>query len=233
MILISISEAHVTNDSMLASRTGAPLTISIHRLRTQNNGSEVLVGVVLESGEHREQRNLVITTEQYCEWKLQKGPIDEQTYEQLEDASELSSAVRCGEHLLSYGANSKRMLAVKISQRGFSREMAARAVERLCRMGLICEESDLRREVERCLQKLWGRRRISAHLWTRGFGSEAMEQLPELLDEVDFPENCATLIRKHYGEAPKDQDEARKMIAFLSRYGYQLSEIREALQKCK
>ncbi len=223
----------VTSESMRAYLSGSGLSITIRALRAQNNGSEVSVGVVLESGEHREQKNLIVTMEQYCEWKLARGPIDEELYERLEEASELCAAVRCGENLLSYGANSKQMLAFKISKRGYSRELAARAVDRLCEMGLIHEDADLRREVERSLHKLWGRKRISAHLWTRGFGNEAMELLPQLLDEVDFSENCARLIAKHYGDVPTDAEELRKMIAFLSRYGYSLSEIREAIQKMK
>ena len=144
----------------------------------------------------------------------------------------LCSALRSGEHLLSYGANSAQMLTRKLMQRGFSKEVASLAVERLCAMGLINERQDLRREVEKCLRKLWGAKRISAHLWSRGFDQEVIRELPALLEEVDFPANCATYIRKHYGEVPDAPNEKKKMVAALCRYGYTLQEIRQACTLC-
>lgn len=223
----------MTSDPIKAYLAGGPLTITIRSLRAQNGGSEVLVGIVLESGEHREQKNLLLTVEQYREWKLSKGEITEATYEELEEASNLCRAIRSGESLLSYGSNSVQMLVRKLTRRGYSREISERAASRLTEMGLINEGADLRREVEKCLRKLWGAKRISAHLWSRGFGTEAMALLPSLLAEADFSANCAALIRKHYGGLPTDPDEERRMLASLSRYGYTLSEIKEAKKRLK
>jgi SOS response regulatory protein OraA/RecX len=79
------------------------------------------------------------------------------------------------------------------------------------------------------LRKLWGAKRISAHLWSKGYAQETMHGLADLLSEVDFSENCAMLIKKHYGEVPTDADEHRRMIASLSRYGYSIGEIRKAI----
>ena len=50
------------------------------------------------------------------------------------------------------------------------------------------------------------------------------------LDDIDFSQHCAVLIQKHYGEVPTDVDEHRRMIASLSRYGYSIGEIREAIR---
>jgi SOS response regulatory protein OraA/RecX len=124
-------------------------------------------------------------------------------------------------------------LAGKIAQRGFPREVASSAAKKLAEMGLIDENSDVRREVERCLKKLWGAKRISAHLWSRGFAPESLKELPELLGEIDFPSNCARLIQKHYCEIPTDPAELRRMTASLSRYGYSLGEIREAINSLR
>ena len=210
-----------------------PLTISVLRLTSQNAGSEVSVRVVLENGEHREQKSLLLTMEQYCEIKPQKGVISEETYERLEEASEFCRALRCGENLLSYGPNSVQMLTRKIMQRGFTREHACAAAEKLCEMGLIDEQSDALREVEKCLKKLWGAKRINAHLWSRGFAAETLSELPGLLSEVDFVSNCAKMINKHYGGIPEDADELRRMTAGLSRYGYSIGEIRAAMRCLK
>ena len=207
------------------------MKITIQRLTSQNAGSEVMVRVLFENGEHREQKNLLLTMEQYCEIKPQKGEITEETYDRLECASEFCRALRCGENLLSYGPNSMQRLAGKIVQRGFSREVASSAARKLAEMGLIDEISDVRREVEKCLKKLWGAKRIKTHLWSRGFASESLVELDDLLAEVDFESNCASLINKHYGGVPTDPNEFRRMTAGLSRYGYSFGEIKAAIKQ--
>jgi SOS response regulatory protein OraA/RecX len=210
--------------------TSSPLTITVRALRAQHEGAEMLVQLLLENGEHQEQKSLVITTEQYCEFNLTRGPISEELYEQIEEAAELCRALRSGESLLSYGANSVQALTRKLVGKGYNREVAAQAAERLAGYGLIDEERDMQREVEKCLRKLWGSKRISAHLWSKGYAAETMRGLSDLLVDIDFSENCAALIKKHYGEVPRDADEHRRMIASLSRYGYSIGEIREAIR---
>ena len=208
----------------------SPLTITVRALRAQHDGAEMLVQLLLENGEHQEQKSLVITTEQYCEFNLTRGPISEELYEQIEEAAELCRALRSGESLLSYGANSVQALTRKLVGKGYNREVAAQAAERLAGYGLIDEERDMQREVEKCLRKLWGSKRISAHLWSKGYAAETMRGLSDLLVDIDFSENCAALIKKHYGEVPRDADEHRRMIASLSRYGYSIGEIRDAIR---
>ena len=210
--------------------TTNPLTITVRALRAQHEGAEMLVQLLLENGEHQEQKSLVITTEQYCEFNLTRGPISEELYEQIEEAAELCRALRSGESLLSYGANSVQALTRKLVGKGYNREVAAQAAERLAGYGLIDEGRDMQREVEKCLRKLWGSKRISAHLWSKGYAAETMQGLPTLLEDVDFSQNCAALIKKHYGEVPTDTDENRRMIASLSRYGYSIGEIRDAIR---
>lgn len=210
--------------------TTNPLSITVRALRAQHEGAEMLVQLLLENGEHQEQKSLVITTEQYCEFNLTRGPITEEVYEQIEEAAELCRALRSGESLLSYGANSVQALTRKLVGKGYRREVAAQAAERLAGYGLIDEERDMQREVEKCLRKLWGSKRISVHLWSKGYAAETMQGLSQLLGDVDFSQNCAALIKKHYGEVPTDADENRRMIASLSRYGYSIGEIREAIR---
>ena len=219
-----------TTNPELVFHNGMPMTITVRSLHAQNSGAEVSLGIVMACGEHREQKTLVLTMEQYCELKPCRGEISEEIYERLEAASRLCEALRCGENLLSYGANSVQMLTGKLVRRGFSKENAQRAAEKLQSMGLIDEAGDRRRAVEKCLRKLWGSKRIRAHLWGRGFGSEAMEGLEEILAEVDFVSNCKAMIQKHYGVIPTEIGEQRKMIASLTRYGYSLGEIKAALQ---
>ena len=229
-ICASRMAVRTTNNSYSAS-TSFPLTITVRSLRAQHDGAEVQVQVLLENGEHREQKSLLLTMEQYCELRPVKGQISEELYDRMEAASEMCRALRSGENLLSYGSNSVQMLTRKLMQRGYSREVAMAAAERLASIGLIDEARDLRREVEKCLRKLWGQKRISAHLWSRGFAAEAIAELSSVLEDVDFSKNCALLIQKHYGALPVEADEQKRMIAFLSRYGYSLGEIRSAMKK--
>ena len=205
----------------------------VRSLHAQGDGAEVMLRITLESGERREERQLVLTTEQYCDLKPCRGEISEEYFEALESAAELCAALRSGENLLSFGSNSAQLLTQKLMRRGFSRDVASAAAKRLMQMGLINETADLRREVEKCLRKLWGAKRIASHLWSRGFGSEAMATLPEILESVDFCANCAALIRRHYVGIPTDPDEQRRMIASLSRYGYTITEIRAAMASIK
>ena len=205
------------------------LKITVRALRAQNQGSEVAVRVLLEDGERQEERRLVLTVEQYCDLKLKCGEIDEDTFDRIEACALLCRAIRCGEGLLSYGSNSEQMLSQKLMQRGFGREVAKQAAAHLREVGLINEEKDMQREAEKCLKKLWGAKRIRDHMWSRGFGKDAMVELTQLLQDVDFSQNCATLICKHYGQVPADGEEKRRMIAFLGRYGYSIFEIRAAM----
>lgn len=206
---------------------------TISGICAQNNHSEVLIRGTVEEGDGKEQFAFPLLMEQYLQLKPEKGTITEEEYDTLRAASELCRALRSGESLLSYGANSAQMLTRKLMQRGYRREVATAAVEALSGMGLIDEEKDMRRETEKCLLKLWGEKRISAHLWSRGFNAEVLSALPEVLSEVDFSENCAKLIRKHYGSVPENPDELHRMCAFLSRYGYTLEQIRGAIRQVR
>ena len=188
------------------------------------------MSVSVEDGEHTETRSFPLTAGQYCELNIKKGDLTEEEFDRLECASRFCTAVRCGENLLSYGANSVQTLARKIMRHGYTREEALHAAKHLEEIGLINEQEDLSREVEKCLRKYWGAERIKGHLWSRGYGRETLELLPALLEQVDFVELCAQLIRKHYGGLPENRDELNRMTASLYRYGYRYDEIKAAFR---
>ena len=206
------------------------LKLYLRSLRAQNNGEQIVVTVTLENGEECETRSFSLTAGQYCELNLKKGEITEEEFEELERASRLYGAIRCGENLLSYGANSVQTLARKIMRHGYNGEESRWAAEYLEAIGLINESEDLVREIEKCLKKYWGAGRIKAHLWSKGYRSETLEEVPSLLEEVDFTQNCAALIRKHFGGAPENREERDRMTASLYRYGYGFDEIKGAMK---
>ena len=177
---------------------------------------------------HSESRCFLLSAGRYCQLNLKKGEISEEELDRLECEARFCAAVDCGENLLSYGANSVQTLTRKIMRHGYTKEEAAEAASYLEEVGLINEGEDMRREVEKCLRKHWGAQRIQGHLWTRGYAREVLEELPEVLEQVDFAEQCAALIRKQYGGWPQDRDGRNRMVASLYRYGYKLNEIKEA-----
>ena len=207
------------------------MRLFVRSIQARNNGAHIAVSVSVEDGEHCENRSFLLTAGQYCELNLKKGEISEEIFERLESASRFCMAVGCGENLLSYGANSVQTLTRKIMRHGYSKEEATSAARHLESIGLINEREDLSREVEKCLRKHWGAERIRGHLWSRGYDREVLEELPDLLEQVDFAEHCAALIRKQYGGFPEDKNERNRMIASLYRYGYRLQEIKEAVKR--
>lgn len=203
----------------------------IRSIRALGNGERMEIAVSLECGDNREDRRFPLTAGQYFELNLQKGEISEETFDAIERASRLTGAIRQGENLLSYGANSALTLTRKIMRHGYTQAEASDAVAYLQARGLIDEWADLSREVEKCLRKHWGADRIRGHLWSRGYDREVMERLPELLDDIDFPDHCAALLRKQYGGLPESREERNRVTAALYRYGYRLDEIKEAFKR--
>ena len=55
-----------------------------------------------------------------------------------------------------------------------------------------------------------------------------MEEAIESLSDVDWVENCATVIRKKYGEIPEDKGERQKMLAAMMRLGYDTDTVKAA-----
>lgn len=207
--------------------------IRILSFTAQNSGAEIAVKIEISDGEHREVRRLVIMTEQYADMRLSRGEIDSETFDKIESAAELCRALRRGNEILGYGANSERRLSFKLRQKGFSAESAEEAARILSEKGFINESDDAAREAERCVSKFWGKRRITAQLYSKGYDGETVRYALALLDEVDFADNCQKLILKKYRTLPTDTAGLQKLTAALMRYGYSLSEIKEAINSIR
>ena len=50
---------------------------------------------------------------------------------------------------------------------------------------------------------------------------------------VDFDETCALILKKKYSRIPTDKSEMQKVRDSLMRYGYSLSQIKEAIGSIK
>ena len=98
-------------------------------------------------------------------------------------------------------------------------------------MGLISDSDTACREAERALKKLWGRRRIEAELYKKGYGADSVREALRYVDRVgaDYVANCKRLIKQKLRTSNPSPDEMKKLYAALVRYGYTSAEIREAM----
>ena len=192
---------------------------------------EIAVSIEMRAADRSEKRRLVIPSEIYIELGLAKGECSRELYDTLEREAEIYTAYRRGLAILGYGACSKRMLTSKLISKGIDRSIAGIAVEKIESRGYIAEDASARREAERCAAKLWGESRIRAHLNSKGYGKDAVDDAMFSLEDagVDFEENCVRLVESKCKCIPTDKLAMQKLIASISRYGYSLSEVKNAI----
>lgn len=192
---------------------------------------EIAVSIEMRAADRSEKRRLVIPSETYIELGLSKGECSRELYDTLEREADIYTAYRRGLAILGYGACSKRMLTSKLISKGIDRSIAGIAVEKIESRGYIAEDASARREAERCAAKLWGESRIRAHLNSKGYGKDAVDDAMFSLEDagVDFEENCVKLVESKCKCIPSDRLAIQKLVASISRYGYSLSEVKSAI----
>ena len=193
--------------------------------------NEIAVSIEMRAADRREKRRLVIPSETYIDLRLEKGECSRELYDTLEREAEIYTAYRRGVSILGYGACSKRMLTSKLISKGIDRSIAGIAVEKIESRGYIAEDASARREAERCAAKLWGESRIRAHLASKGYGKDAVDDAMFSLEDagIDFEENCVTLVESKCKCIPTDKLAMQKLIASISRYGYSLGQVKSAI----
>ena len=118
---------------------------------------------------------------------------------------------------------------LKLRQRGFDAELANQAVNMLLEKGYLKEEDDAQREALRCLTKGWGCRRIESYLRQRGYSADVTRIAMENLCDIDDSIRCVDEALRKSPIAPSSEKEKQKLIAYLLRQGYDMSDIRKAL----
>ncbi len=191
---------------------------------------EIFVGVELRNGENCEKQRLLIPSAVYVDMKLCRGECTRECFEALEYESRVYAAYKRAICILGFGTCSERMLVSKLIAKGFDKEIARVAVERVSACGFLPETDNAGREAERCAAKLWGPIRIRAHLGSRGYSREAVDSAMFALEDagIDFGENCKKLIESKCKRLPTDRTELQKLIASACRYGYSLGEVKTA-----
>lgn len=207
------------------------MTVTIVSLSPRGE-RETAVTFSLESGEHIQRQSFLVSAEFVKANELTAGACDRACYEAVEHYASVYHALKYGMRALAFGACSPKRLLQKLSQKGIERSVAREAVTELCRLGYMDPAADALREAERGVAKEWGRKRIAADLYAKGYTqSDIQYALFGLADaEVDFVALCAERIRKQAGVVPSEPVMRRKLIASLERYGFTHSEILSAVR---
>lgn len=213
----------------MSSEATFPESIELKRIsRDEETGNVFLSFLVTQDGKGK-RSTLCVEYETVKDLGLRRGYVDTLTYGKIKKEAERLGAYRRGMTILSYGANSKRALERKLEGRGFGKESASEAVTRLESKGYINEDTGAASVAVSEIKKLYGERRIYEKLRQKGYSTPFPDSVREIIEQTDFAENCARLIKKKYGTFPKERCEADKVIAALVRYGYTFSQIKSAV----
>ena len=208
------------------------MTVSIVSLAARGE-DEIAVTFEIRSGEHLQRESFTVSASAVADLRLRKGECDRVLYDTVAREAEVFAAIKKGLYLLGFGRCSEKMLCRKLTAKGIEREIATEAVAELTRRGYLNAVGDAKREAERQAAKLWGRRRIAAALFEKGYGqaeiSSALDALED--DGIDYVELCAERMRRTLKALPQTPEQKQKLRTSLERYGYSSSEIRDAWQR--
>jgi SOS response regulatory protein OraA/RecX len=122
-------------------------------------------------------------------------------------------------------------LEEKLRKHGYSSDVSARAVCELVSRGYIDEEKDAIRLCDSMISKKYGPRKVLVALKNRGYKRPVLQKAEAFLQEVDFSEVCESIVRKKIKKLPENRDETKKLVAKLTALGYNVSDIRRALER--
>lgn len=204
------------------------MTIELVSVFVQNEGKEVQLEVELRQGEHSDRRMFKMPRSIFDSFGISEGEITREDMTDIMDADERYKALKRAFDIVAYGRNSRKVLEEKLRHRGFSPEISRDIAEYMKNHGYIDEDEDATREVDLCVRKLWGSKRILMHLHQKGYDSEIINSAKAYMETINFVDVCVKLVREKYKTLPKDDAERQKVIAALIRHGFSMSEIKEA-----
>ncbi len=191
-------------------------------------GKEAELLVELSQDGQSDRRRFIMPRSVFDGLELCEGEISREDMGDILEADERYRAIKKAFDIIAFGKNSKKMLADKLRHRGFNPEIAEDVAEYMEAHGYINEGSDAEREVDLCVKKLWGSRRILMHLHQKGFDNSAIESAKKYMETIDFVDVCVKLVREKYTTLPKIEAERQKVISALVRHGFSINEIKAA-----
>ena len=204
------------------------MTIELISVFVQNEGKEVQLEVELRQGENSDRRIFRMPRSIFESFGISEGEITREDMTEIMDADERYKALKRAFDIVAYGRNSRKVLEDKLRHRGFSPQIAHDIAEYMKNHGYLDEDEDASREVDVCVRKLWGSKRILMHLHQKGYDTETISAAKKYMETIDFVDVCVKLVREKYKTLPKDDAERQKVIAALIRHGFSMSEIKAA-----
>lgn len=188
------------------------------------------VRVLISNRSGREEVEFVLMNAHVDSLSLAVGEVDIETLPELEYFAEVAKAYSSACSSFAFTPSSYSALFKKLLTKGFPKDVSEDAIDCLRRAGFVKEDEIALRRAQIFAEKRWGRSRIIMKLREEGFNDTSMSLVWNFLDETDFSAICAELIRKKYGNAPKDDHERKLMYASLARMGFSTADIRDALK---
>lgn len=169
----------------------------------------------------------LITLADFASLNIQSGYAD---ISLLAFAAEKLSCIKKAESYLSYGDLSRKQLCDKL-KRHFNEDVILSVVKLLSDKGYIDDERLAVRYADNLAQKRrYGRTRIKAILYEKGFSSDDISTALESLDDDMLRDNLEYLLKtqgRKYNLT--DRKQKAKLNNFLYRLGYSWDEIRTAI----
>jgi len=206
------------------------MTVSVISVAARGE-DDISVTLEIKDGERIQRQCFLLSATIFADLGIRLGECDRDTFDTICGAAEQYRAVKRGLSILGYGTCSEKMLCSKLVAKGFSKDLAKAAAAELSERGFLNDLENAHREAERCVAKLWGRRRIASHLMQRGYSDTAIKSAFYALEDsgVDFTQLCAERLRNSVNMIPADPVARQKLMAGLSRYGFSGAEIRDAM----
>ncbi len=159
----------------------------------------------------------------------EKSEIGEEELADLENSVVSRRAFNKAVDIISQREHSKREVITKLIQRGYSRETAQAATEKLEEYGYIDDvrfASLFARELKE--RKKFGKGRIKQELMRKGISRETADSVLSEIEE-DPCREITEILRKKYPSLREDEKIRNRAFNALLRYGYGISDVRNAI----
>ena len=156
---------------------------------------------------------------------IRESEISEEFFSVLEEKGRVYAAYSYGMYLLGFGECPRKKLVGKLVRKGHDRESAEIAADMLVQAGYIDEYELVQSAMlHACRDKCYGRRRIIAELYEKGYSRELIQEAFRLFEgELDYDEARRKLLKMKFGsESPEPEDlkQKQKIMNTLYRYGH-------------
>ena len=202
--------------------------------KTEFAGGSVVVTLEDTSGDFPASDKYIVAKEFFKPLGIAEGDAaDEEKADAVKEAAALTEAVSKALDVLSYSGLSRRALVDKLRLKyKIDRGAAEAAADYVVRRGYLDEDAQASRIAESAVRsKLWGRRRVVAGLYAKGYPKECAERAANSVGERAYAAALSKLTDKKAKSLPKTPEEVRKLVSALIRMGHDPSAVKEAVVK--